>query len=87
MKRRRRSALRRRYGRANWSAPRGGVSRLLDVPAKKGEVVVMAYPHFVEVTVAPASGRMSAEMSFKDAELAKRWGEDQARRMGFLEAR
>jgi hypothetical protein len=82
MKRRRsKRSLKRRYGHANWSAPRSGVHRLLDVPASKGEVVVMEYPHFAEVVVAPASGRMSAEMSFPSASQAKQWGEQQAKKL------
>lgn len=82
MKRRRRSKLRRRYGRARWSS--GDVQRLLDVPPSKGEVVVTAYPHFSEVVVAPSSGKMSAEMSFfgdANAAEARAWGEQQARRL------
>jgi hypothetical protein len=91
---RRRSALRRRYGRARsrfghalrWSTPDRGVQRLLDVPRGRGEVLVMAYPHFAEASLAPARGRMSVEMSFSGASAARAWAEDQARRLGFLEA-
>jgi len=88
---RRRGALRRRYGHSSpgglrWSEPRRGTQRLLDVPASKGEVVVTTYPHFVEAVVAPASGTMSAEMVFKSTGDAMAWGESQAKRMGFLRA-
>lgn len=43
-----------------------------------------AYPHFVEVSVSPPSGTMSAEMSFKDPEDARAWGVAQAKRLGLL---
>jgi hypothetical protein len=82
-------ALRRRYGRSSgtfrWSEPRRGVQHLLGV---RGDVIVAAYPHFVEASVAPPSGTMSAEMSFPatQAEKAKTWAEDQARRLGLTEA-
>jgi hypothetical protein len=82
-------ALRRRYGRSSgtfrWSEPRRGVQHLLGV---KGEVVVAEYPHFVEVSVSPARGSMSAEMSFpkEKADAAKKWAEDQAKRLGLTEA-
>jgi hypothetical protein len=88
---RRRSSLKRRYGRAasghRWASLTTGVYRLVDVPPSKGEVMVFEYPHFAEVSVAPATGRMSAEMSLPSVDKAKKWGEEQAKRMGFLESR
>jgi hypothetical protein len=87
---RREGALRRRYGRSSgssfrWSPPQNGAQRLLDVPYSNGEVIVMAYPHFAEVSVVPARGQTSAEMSFSTPADARRWGEVQAKRFGLLE--
>lgn len=91
MKRRGARALKKRYGRSSsgfrWSSPAGGVQRLLSVAPSKGEVIVTAFPHFADVVVVPAKGQMSVEMSFPSASAARLWGEHQAKRFGFLEAR